>query len=75
MVRIGQNMSRDMIFPTVKLRAEHHLEFLSLKGVAHSRPSLYLSKCHIVGNHMSWFILKEQLKNVDGLVYKQEIPI
>ena len=33
---------------TVKLLTEHHLEFLSLKGVFTG-----LSKCHIVGNHMS----------------------
>ena len=35
----------------VKLLTEHHLEFLSLKGGAQARPSLHLSKCHIVGNH------------------------
>ena len=35
---------------TVKLLTEHHLEFVSLK-------SLDLSKCHIVGNHMSWLII------------------
>ena len=38
---------------TVKLLAEHHLKFLSLKGAAQACLSLYLSKCHIVGNHMS----------------------
>ena len=32
---------------------EHHLEFLSLKEAAHARLSLHLSKCHIVGNHVS----------------------
>ena len=37
----------------VQLLAEQHLEFLSLKGGL----NLHLSKCHIVGNHMSWLIL------------------
>ena len=32
---------------------EHHLEFLGLKEAAEARPSLHLSKCHIVVNHMS----------------------
>ena len=40
----------------VKLLTEHHLEFLSLKGAAQARLSLYLSKCHIVGNHVSGLI-------------------
>ena len=39
---------------TVKLLTEHHLEFLSLKGAAEARPSLHISKCHIVGNLMHW---------------------
>ena len=34
-------------FMTVKLLTEQHLEFLSLKR------SLFMSNCHIVGNHMS----------------------
>ena len=38
----------------VKLLTKHYLEFLSLKEAAKARPSLHLSKCHIVGNHMSW---------------------
>ena len=37
---------------TVKLLTEHHLEFLTLKG-GYTGLSLHLSKCHIVGNHMS----------------------
>ena len=44
----------------VKQLTEHHLEFLSLiKGgctVAQAHPSLHLSKCHIVGNHIPGFI-------------------
>ena len=32
----------------VKLRTEHHLEFLSLKEAAEARPSLLVSKCQIV---------------------------
>ena len=37
----------------VKLLTEHHLEILSLKGGCRGFPSLHLSKCQIVGNHMS----------------------
>ena len=40
----------------VKLLTEHHLKFLSLKQAAEARPSLHMSKCHIVGNHMSRLI-------------------
>ena len=43
---------------TVKLLTEHYLEFLSLKGDAQARLSLHLLKCHIVGNHMSWLIIR-----------------
>ena len=39
----------------VKLLTERHFDFLSLKGVQ-ARPSLHLSKYHIVGNHMSRLI-------------------
>ena len=43
----------------VKLLTEHHFEFLSLKGDCtgsseSTRPSLHMSKCHIVGNLMHW---------------------
>ena len=38
---------------TVKLLIEQHLVFLSLKEDAQARLSLHMSKCHIVGNHMS----------------------
>ena len=38
---------------SVKLLTEYHLEFLSLKEAAQAHLSLHLSKCHIVGNHMS----------------------
>ena len=38
---------------SVKLPTEHHKECLSLKEAAQARLSLDLSKCHIVGNHMS----------------------
>ena len=41
---------------SVKLLTEYHLEFLSLKEAAQARLSLHLSKCHIVGNHMSRLI-------------------
>ena len=38
---------------TSRLPTEHHLELLGLKETAQARLSLHLSKCHIVGNHMS----------------------
>ena len=38
---------------TVSLLTEHHLEFLSLKEATQTHLSLHMSKCHIVGNHMS----------------------
>ena len=38
---------------SVKLLAEHHLEFLSFKGGCTGHLSLHLSKYHIVGNHIS----------------------
>ena len=40
----------------IKLLTEHYLEFLSLNGGRRGFLSLYLSKCHIVGNHMSRLI-------------------
>ena len=45
---------------SVKLLTEQHLEFLSLKSAAQARLSLPLSKCHIVGNHMSRLICDHQ---------------
>ena len=41
-------------FMSVKLLTKHHLEFSSLKGGCTGSP--HLSKCHIVGNHMSRLI-------------------
>ena len=44
---------------TVKLMTKRHLELLSLKGAAQARPSVHLSKYHIVVqnvNRMSWLI-------------------
>ena len=39
---------------SIKLLTAHHLESLSLKGgCTSSSESIHLSKCHIVGNHMS----------------------
>ena len=43
---------------SVKLLTEHHLEFLAKKEAVQARLSLHLSKCHIVGNHMSRLILR-----------------
>ena len=42
---------------TVKLLTKYHLEFLSLKGgCTGSSESTHISKCHIIGNHVSWLI-------------------
>ena len=38
---------------TLRLVTEHYFGFLNIKGGAQARQSLDLSKCHIVGNHMS----------------------
>ena len=40
----------------IKLLTEYNLEFLSLKEAAQARLSVHMSKCHIVGNHMSRLI-------------------
>ena len=37
----------------IRLLTEHHLESLSLKKATQAHLSLHLSKCYIVGNHMS----------------------
>ena len=50
----------------VKLLTEHHLEFISLKEAAEARPSLHLSKCHIVGNLMHWFKFLFENGNCDS---------
>ena len=42
---------------SVELLTEHYLEFLSLKEAAQACLSLHLSKCNIVGIHMSRLIL------------------
>ena len=42
---------------TVKLLTKHHLEIRSLKaGCTGSSESTHISKCHTVGNHVSWLI-------------------
>ena len=45
---------------TVKLLTEQNLELLSLTGAEQTRLSLHLSKCHIVGNHMSRLIYSSE---------------
>ena len=44
----------------VKLLTEHHLEFLSLKGGCRgsSESTVHMSKCHIVGNLISFSVDK-----------------
>ena len=49
-----------------KLLTEHNLEFLAFKEAAEARPSLHMSKCHIVGNLMHWlkfFFAAEWMKS------------
>ena len=41
---------------TVELLTEHHLEFLSLTGSCTVSSESTLSKCYIVGNHVSRLI-------------------
>ena len=41
---------------SMNLLTEHHLDFKAQKGTAQARLSLHLTKCHIVGNHMSRLI-------------------
>ena len=41
---------------TVKLLTQLYCKFEVSKGAAQARLSLHLSKCHIVGNHMSRLI-------------------
>ena len=44
---------------TVKLLSEQHFEFLSYEGAAQTRLCLHMSKCHIIGNHVSWLNLED----------------
>ena len=46
---------------SVKLLTERHLEFLSLKGGCTGSPESTMSKCHIIGNHIS--LLKNKCHN------------
>ena len=64
-------------YMTVKLLTEHHLETLSLKMTAQARLSLHLSKCHIVGNHLSglkcgieWWVRKIIHHLLEGVIKK-----
>ena len=57
----------------VNLLTAHHLEFLSLKEAAQARMSLHLSKCHIVGNHMSW--LKYIVYDDDPFITQSMTPM
>ena len=51
----------------IKLLNEHNLEFLSLKEATQARLGLFMSKCHIVGNHMSRLICHSIRSNKDEL--------
>ena len=56
---------------SVKLLTEHHLEFLSLKKAAETRPSLHMSKYHIVGNHMSRLININVIKLLSIISFRE----
>ena len=59
---------------TFKLLTEQYLEFLSLKEAAQARLSLqtlHMSKCHIVGNHMSRLICIQRVNPI----YDQTIKV
>ena len=46
-----------------KLLTQQHLEFLSLKGsCTGSSESMHVSKCHIVGNHMSQLLFNDFIR-------------
>ena len=54
---------------TVELLTEHHLEFLSLTGGCKVSSESTLSKCYIVGNHVSRLInQKVQIRLVTAQV-------
>ena len=56
----------------IKPLTEHHLKFLSLKGATQARLNLYLSKCLIVGSHMSRLICKIDDPNLIVSNHKEE---
>ena len=49
---------------TLRLLIEHYLEFLSLKGGYTGSSESNLSKCHIVGNHMSRLVCHRSASQV-----------
>ena len=55
---------------TVKLLTEHHLECLRLKEAVQARLSLHMSKCHIVGNHMSQLISVFVVSFLESIIAK-----
>ena len=57
---------------TIKLLTEYHLELLK-KESAQARLSLHLSKCHIVGNHISRLIC--YLNNSTRLCCENSFPL
>ena len=54
---------------SIELLTEHHLEFLGLKEVTQARLSLFMSKCHIVGNHMSRLIYVDTISIDLSILY------
>ena len=49
----GKEGSGTSVFKILVRVLEQHLEFLSLNEAAHAHLSLFMSKCLIVGYHMS----------------------
>ena len=58
------SLEYSMSVKQLKLLMEQHLECLCLKETAQACQSLHLSKCHIVGNHMSLLIGEDAIKNI-----------
>ena len=52
----------------VKLLTEHYFEFQASKEAAQARLSQNLSKCHIVGNHMSRLIYSLHMSLSQSLI-------
>ena len=48
-------------FMSVKLLTKHYLQCISLKEAVQARTNVHLSKCHIVGNHMSRLSYKNDM--------------
>ena len=60
---------------SVQLLTEHHLRVLSLKEAAQACLSLHLSKCHIVGNHVSRLKSQQTLLVQISYLQRQQLDL